>query len=117
MTPVSPLGRYSAIVAAIAALGVIAAAVLFRIIYREGDQWLDSAALLCLGAVLATPAGAAIGARAGESAAAAKINGLATKVEAANLRLDAAGAPSAPVAAAQLGVPAPGSAPPNGGQG
>jgi len=107
VTPVSPLGRYSAIVAAAACVGIIAAAVLYRILYREGDQWLDSAALLALGAVLATPVGAAVGRQQGEAAAAAKINGMATQVAAANMRLDAAGAPSAAVAAAQLGVPPP----------
>ncbi len=113
MTPVSsPLGRYSAIVAALVVVALIASAILYRLVYREGDQWLDSAALLAIGAVLATPVGAAIGARQGEAAAAAKINGLASQVQAANLRLDAAGAPSAPVAAARLGV-----APPEGDHG
>lgn len=107
MTPVSPLGRYSAVVAVVAALGLIAGAVVYRILYREGDAWLDSAAMIAIGAIFAAPVGLAVGARQGESAAAAKINGLASQVQAANLRLDAAGAPSAPVAAAQLGVPAP----------
>lgn len=110
MTPaVSPLGRFSAIVAAVVALGLITAAVLYRLLYREGDDWLDGAAMIALGVVLASPVAYAAGTRTGETNAAAKINGLATQVQAANLRLDATpGAPSASVAAAQLGVPAPG---------
>jgi hypothetical protein len=107
VTQVSPLGRYSAIVAALVAVGLIAAAIVYRMVYREGDQWLDGAALIAIGAVFAAPVGLAVGARQGESAAAAKINGLGAQVAAANIRLDAAGAPPASVAAAQLGVPAP----------
>ncbi|MCC7134049.1 MAG: hypothetical protein IT352_15435 [Gemmatimonadales bacterium] len=103
----SPLGRYSAVAAVVAALGLITAAVLFRLVYREGDQWLDGAAMIAIGAVFASPVAFAAGSRSGEANAAATINGLQAKVDAANIRLDAAGAPSAPVAAAQLGVTPP----------
>lgn len=109
MTPVSPLGRYSAIAALVVSLGVILAAVLYRVLYREGDPFLDQAAMVAVGVVLGSAGGVAVGTQAGQSAAAARINGLASQVQAANLRLDATpGAPSAPVAAAQLGVPVPG---------
>ncbi len=108
MTPVSPLGRYSAIAALVVSLGVIAAAVLYRVLYREGDPFLDQAAMVAVGVVLGSAGGVAVGSQAGQAAAAARINGLASQVQAANLRLDASGAPSAPVAAAQLGVPVPG---------
>lgn len=108
MTGVSPLGRFAAPASAFACLLVVAAAVLNRLLHPgQGDSFLEMLAVLGFGVLIGQPLGMAQGRAQGEAEAAAKINGLATQVQAANLRLDATGAPSATVAAAQLGVPAP----------
>ena len=49
----NPFGPYGNIVATIAALGVIAVALLVRVVGAP-DAWLDNAALLCLGVIMGT---------------------------------------------------------------
>ena len=74
-----PLGKYSQLVAAFVALGVITAAVVAHIIGQE-DAFLDSMATLAFGAVFG-------------AAASTAVNG--DKIEAAHRRLDIITAPPA----------------------
>lgn len=76
----SPLGKYAQAVAAVVAVGVIAAAVAVRVAGIGADPFLDNLALLATGAVFGS---------------AAATNGIKPDVIAANVRLDAIGAPPA----------------------
>lgn len=81
LTYMNPLGKYSQQVAAIVALGSIGAAITLRFLGLD-DDFIDSIALLALGAVFG-------------SAATTAVNG--GKIEAAHRRLDVIQAPPADV--------------------
>lgn|GEM_PF-6372628 len=99
----SPFGKYAALIAAAAALlvlgGWVATAV--HILGAADSSQLDAAALLILGAIFGTGAGALT-----------VSNGLGKQVDAANVRLDSIGAPSATVAAANQVIAANAPTPP-----
>lgn len=76
---VSPLGKYSQIVAAIIAVGVIGAAVLSRPL-GFADDFVDNAALIALGAIFGSFA---------------TVNGIRSDITAAHKRLDTINAPPA----------------------
>lgn len=74
-----PLGKYSQIVAAAAATGIIAATIILRFLHLS-DTFIDNMALIALGAVFG-------------AAASTSVNG--EKIEAAHRRLDILSAPPA----------------------
>lgn len=91
----SPLGKYSQLVAAGITVLVIAAAVVGHLLH-QADQFLDYAGLLALGAVF------------GASASTAATNGsLGASVTALHNRIDAAGIPAAADVVGPAGVPGP----------
>jgi hypothetical protein len=73
-----PLGKYSQQVAAIVAVGVIAAAVVMRVLQLPTDSFIDNMALIAMGAVFG-------------AAASTAVNG--HTIEAAHRRLDLIAAP------------------------
>lgn len=84
----SPLGRYGAVVASLVAVSVVLTALAIHVAaafgYSDGtDPFIDSAALLVIGVVLGA---SALGGQAAQAHEAA---------QAANIRLDKIGAPSA----------------------
>jgi len=94
VTSSSPFGKYAAIVAAIAALAVLASWLMTNIgiAGMVPSPQLDAAALIVLGAIFGTGAGALVMA-----------NGLGRQVQAANTRLDAIHAPPAGASEPPLG--------------
>jgi hypothetical protein len=93
----SPFGRYAAVVAAAAALFVLGGwvATALHLFGAVDSGQLDTAALVILGAIFGTGAGALT-----------VTNGLGKQLDAANTRLDAIGAPTAQVASAAATVAA-----------
>lgn len=89
MNTASPFGQYAAAVAAIASLGILGAWVATAIGLFAPSDALNAAALIILGAIFGTGAGALVVA-----------NGAGRQATAANMRLDSINAPSGPVAAA-----------------
>jgi len=91
MGPMSPFGKYASLVAAIAALGIIGAWLVSALHVADvaSSPELNAAALLVLGAIFGTAAGAL-----------SVTNGLGRQVASANTRLDAIDAPAATIAAA-----------------
>jgi hypothetical protein len=87
----SPFGQYAAVVAALAALGILGAwiATAIGLGGLHPAPELNAAALIVLGAIFGTGAGALVVA-----------NGVGKQAAVANTRLDAIDAPSAPAAAA-----------------
>lgn len=83
----SPFGQYAGLVALISALGVLAAWLASVVGLIPQNATLDGLALLVLGIIFGTGAGATVVA-----------NGAAHKAEAANVRLDAVSAPPAVIA-------------------
>jgi hypothetical protein len=75
----SPLGNYATIVAAVVAVGTIAAAIVAHLI-NVGDPFLDNIALIAIGAVFGN---------------AAAVNGTKRDLTAVHTRLDAAHIPGA----------------------
>lgn len=79
-----PFGQYAAIIAGIVGIGVLAAWLATRIGLAPADPLLDSAALLIIGVIFGTGAGARVIA-----------NGAERKADVANTRLDSIHAPAA----------------------
>jgi hypothetical protein len=94
----SPFGKYAAIVAAFAALLILGAwvATALHIFGAVSSGELNAAALVILGAIFGTGAGALT-----------VTNGLGKQIDAANVRLDAIGAPTAASATAATAPPSP----------
>jgi hypothetical protein len=88
------LGKYTAVGALFGASFVLVAAVLARLLGR-GDAFLDSMALAAFLFLIGQQQGILVGRQEGHTEAVAKINGLATEVRTANIRLDAINAPPA----------------------
>jgi len=83
----SPFGKYAALAALIGALVVLAAWIATVLGFAPSSDTLDAVALVVIGALFGTGAGATV-----------VTNGAAHKAEAAHVRLDAVHAPSTPVA-------------------
>lgn len=97
MNATSPFGKYAALVAAIAAIGILGAWLLTatRAAGMMPSPELNAVALVVVGAIFGTGAGALVVA-----------NGVGRQAAAANTRLDAMHAPSGPTAAALVKVDA-----------
>lgn len=83
----SPFGKYAALAALVGALVILAAWIATVVGFAPSNDTLDAVALVVIGALFGTGAGATV-----------VTNGAAHKAEAAHVRLDAVHAPSAPVA-------------------
>lgn len=95
----SPFGKYAALVAAFAAVVILAGWMVssLHIAGAESSDALNAVALVVIGAIFGTGVGASV-----------VSNGVGTKVDAANARLDGIGAPSAAaVASAPSPIPDP----------
>lgn len=94
----SPFGQYAAIVAAFVAGGVLAAWLVTAVGWAPQSDALDAVALLIVGVIFGTGAGASVVA-----------NGAGRQAQVANTRLDAVHAPHAELAervvAAEAGLP------------
>lgn len=88
----SPLGKYTELAATIIAIMVIASTIASHLLQLAGTQFIDDLALLAMGAIFGAKSAA---------------NGYAGAAMAANLRLDAIGAPSAGSAVATPPPPPP----------
>lgn len=96
MSNLSPLGKYATIGALATTMIAFLAMIVAHLLKLE-DQLLDYIGLASFSVLIGGAGGIAIGQQIGESKAAAKINGLAAKVDAVHRRADAGGLPPAPI--------------------
>ena len=91
MSTGSPFGNYAGLVALVAAMGILAAWLASLVGFVPSNPTLDAIALLVIGVIFGTGAGAAV-----------VSNGAAHRADIANVRLDSIAAPQAATAQAMV---------------